>query len=107
MVFTYILLCADDTFYIGHTEDLASREATHNGRHGGSYTSTRCPVRMVYAEEYPSLSEALARERQLKRWTTSKKRALVLGDLASIKSLARRRVEDRSAFTWQDLLKRS
>jgi len=26
MPFTYILRCADDTLYVGHTEDLSSRE---------------------------------------------------------------------------------
>jgi hypothetical protein len=28
MAFTYILRCADDTLYVGHTENLASREQT-------------------------------------------------------------------------------
>jgi predicted GIY-YIG superfamily endonuclease len=30
MLFTYILRCADDTLYVGHTEALASREQIHN-----------------------------------------------------------------------------
>jgi len=29
MPFTYILRCADDTLYVGHTEDLASRMMTN------------------------------------------------------------------------------
>ena len=47
----YILRCADDTLYIGHTENLASREQTHNDGKGAKYTAARRPVRIVYAEE--------------------------------------------------------
>jgi putative endonuclease len=50
MAFTYILRCADDTLYVGHTENLASRERTHNDGKGAKYTAARRPVRMVYAE---------------------------------------------------------
>ena len=54
MPFTYILRCADNTLYVGHTEDLASREQTHNEGKGAKYTATRRPVRMIYAEEHAS-----------------------------------------------------
>jgi putative endonuclease len=49
MAFTYILRCADDTLYVGHTENLASREQIHNDGKGAKYTAARTPVRMVYA----------------------------------------------------------
>ena len=75
MAFTYILRCADDTLYVGHTEDVASRERTHNDGNGAKYTAARRPVRMVYAEEHDSVESAIARELQLKRWTTKKKEA--------------------------------
>ena len=77
MPFVYILECADGTFYVGHTDDLAAREQTHSAGHGASYTAARLPVSMVYAEEHSSLRDARARERQLKRWTHTKKQALV------------------------------
>ena len=62
MAFTYILRCADDTLYVGHTENLASRERTHNDGQGAKYTAARRPVRMVYAEEHSSAQSAIARE---------------------------------------------
>ena len=62
MAFTYILRCADDTFYVGQTENLASRERTHNDGQGAKYTAARRPVRMVYAEEHSSAQSAIARE---------------------------------------------
>jgi predicted GIY-YIG superfamily endonuclease len=39
---------------------------------------------------FRSQSEALARERQLKRWTSAKKQALIEGDLNQLKSLSKR-----------------
>ena len=89
MPFAYILRCADDTLYVGHTEDLASREKTQNDGKGAKYTAARRPVRMVYAEEHSSLLSAIAREQQMKRWTRKKKEALIVGDRAALKSLSR------------------
>lgn len=80
MAFAYILRCADGTLYVGHTHALAAREKSHNDGFGSEYTSSRRPVHMVYAEEYPSLRRAIARERQLKHWTRAKKEALIVAD---------------------------
>ena len=96
MAFTYILRCADDTLYVGHTEDLTSRERTHNDGKGAKYTAARRPVRMVYAEEHDSVESAIAREHQLKRWTTKKKEALILGDHRALRSLSRKSPNQRS-----------
>ena len=106
MSFTYIMRCADDTLYIGHTEDLASRELTPNEGRGSMYTSTRRPVRMVYAEEHSSLERAIAREHQLKRWSREKKEALIRGDRSALDWLSHRPSKATTAFTWRDLLNR-
>ena len=104
MPFTYILRCVDDTLYVGHTNDLASREQTHNDGRGAVYTATRRPVRMVYAEQHASNASAIAREHQLKRWS-HKKEALILDNRAALRSLGRRSTTSMTTFTWQDLLK--
>ena len=104
MPFTYILRCADNTLYVGHTEDLASREQTHNDGKGAKYTAARRPVRMVYAQEHASAAGAIAREHQLKRWSHEKKEALILGDRVSLRSMGQRSTKS-TAFSWQDLLK--
>ena len=104
MAFTYILRCADDRPYVGHTEDLASREETHNDGRGAAYTAARRPVRMVYAEEHPSVASAIAREYQLKRWSHKKKEALILADRAAPRSMGRRSTSSMTAFSWRDLL---
>ena len=106
MFFIYIVRCADDTLYVGHTEDLASREQTHNDGKGAKFTAARRPVRMVYAEEHASISSAVARERQLKRWSCAKKEALIVDDRTTLTSVGRGRTRSTPAFTWRDLLNR-
>lgn len=104
MPFTYILRCADDTLYVGYTEDLASRERTHNDGHGSAYTARRRPVKMVYAEKHRSIRAALARERQVKRWSREKKEALIRGDRIALDWLSHHSSKETTAFTWRDLL---
>ena len=105
MPFTYIVRCSDDTLYVGYTEDLASREQTHNDGRGASYTAKRRPVRIVYAEEHGSIESAMARERQLKRWSREKKEALIRDDRRALDWLSHRSSKVTTAFTWRDLLK--
>ena len=91
MYFVYFVRCADGSLYVGHTENLDSREKTHNEGLGGRYTAIRRPVRLVYSESFESLEAAVRRERQLKRWSPAKKKALIAGDLKRLKVLSRRR----------------
>ena len=39
-------------------------------------------MQLVYSESYGSLEKAIGRERQLKRWSRTKKKALIVGDAA-------------------------
>ncbi len=65
----YILRCADESLYIGSAENLEARLKAHNDGQGAAYTFNHRPVRLVHSESYPAEREALARERQLKRWS--------------------------------------
>ena len=91
MPFVYILRCADDTLYVGHTHDVIAREKTHNEGRVAHYTTKRRPVRVVYFEEQSSLTKATARKRQLKGWTAKKKEALIAGSLSTLRQLSKRR----------------
>ena len=42
--YTYMLECADGTYYTGWTNDLEKRLSAHNAGKGGKYTSVRRPV---------------------------------------------------------------
>lgn len=81
--FTYMLRCADDTIYTGYSTDPDRRVAMHNSGRGAKYTRSRRPVRLVFAECFPTKSEALKREAALKKLSRSKKLALILADEAT------------------------
>src|SRR5918994_7057912 len=91
MPFVYILRCSDNTFYVGHTDNLTAREQAHNEGTATQYTARRRPVKLVYSETFDSLASALRREKQLKRWSGEKKQALITGDIATLKRLSQRR----------------
>jgi putative endonuclease len=83
--FVYILRCSDDSLYIGETNDVVARLSRHNDGRASSFTASRRPVHLVFTEVHDSREAALARERQLKRWSRAKKEALILGDQATLK----------------------
>jgi predicted GIY-YIG superfamily endonuclease len=85
----YILLCADASYYIGHTDDLETRIADHTCGGISVYTRKRRPVTLAFSESFATREEALARERQLKGWSRAKKEALIKGNWTRLKELAR------------------
>ena len=86
--FTYMLRCADDSYYIGHTDDLDQRITQHHaGEHPG-YTRHRRPVTLVWSQDFASRDEAFAAERQIKGWARAKKEALIHSDWKTIQQHA-------------------
>lgn len=89
--FTYILVCADGTLYTGWTNDLEKRLVAHNAGRGAKYTRGRCPVRLLYYEEFQEKCEAQRRECEIKRLSREKKLALAArmrqGEMADTSSL--------------------
>ena len=87
MWFVYIVRCADNSLYVGETNELGARITKHNEGSGGLFTARRRPVTMAYSERDIDREAALKRERQIKRWTRAKKEALIAGDLELLKRL--------------------
>ena len=75
--FVYIVRCADGTFYTGYARDPKARVKVHNAGLGARYTSGRRPVRLIYAESFESVGDALRREHALKRRSRAQKEALI------------------------------
>lgn len=75
----YILTNASTSvLYIGMTSDLARRLAQHRSPTDPDAFTARYRVsRLVHAEPFREVRDAIAREKQLKGWTRSRKRALV------------------------------
>ena len=87
--FVYILRCNDGSYYVGHTEDVPARVQRHQDGTGAAWTAARRPVSLMFEEEHPSEAAAVARERQIKKWSRQKKEAPVNGRLAALKTLSR------------------
>jgi len=63
----------------------------HEGIYEDAYTSTRRPVKLVYAENFDLVVDAIAAERRIKGWSRAKKEALMAGDWKKLMELSKRR----------------
>jgi predicted GIY-YIG superfamily endonuclease len=90
MFWTYILKCADGSYYTGHTDELDKRIAEHQSGAIPGHTSKRRPIQLVYSADFQTREEALGAELQIKRWSRKKKEALISQDWAGLKAAARK-----------------
>lgn len=75
--YTYILRCADGTYYCGWTNNLDRRLKSHNEGKGAKYTRSRRPVALVYYEAFSTKEEAMRREYEIKQLPRKKKEELI------------------------------
>ena len=92
MAWTYIVECADGSFYVGSTTDLERRLSQHNLGLGAAYTSLRRrrPVQLVWAVEFERVEDAFLYEKQVQGWSRAKRVALIEGRFDALPALARR-----------------
>jgi predicted GIY-YIG superfamily endonuclease len=88
--FAYLLRCADESYYVGHTDELSRRLQEHQEGGRCAYTTTRRPVTLVWSEEFASREEAKEAEARIKRWSRAKKEALARGDFVGLRLAARK-----------------
>ena len=87
--FVYILLCADNSYYTGITNDIERRLTEHEGgSHFDSYTAKRLPIKLVYEKSFKTALEAITFEKQVKSWSRKKKEALIEGHIDKLKELS-------------------
>jgi putative endonuclease len=89
MFWVYILHCADDSYYTGHTDNLEIRIAQHQAGECAGYTATRRPLELIWSQECFTREEALSAERQIKGWSHKKKEAMMRGDWDEVSRLAK------------------
>jgi putative endonuclease len=78
--FIYIITNANKTaLYIGVTNDLNRRlyEYSKNRGNKASFATKYFCYHLLYFETFPNPSEAIAREKQLKKWSRQKKLNLI------------------------------
>jgi putative endonuclease len=88
VAWTYILQCADGSFYVGSTTHLELRLFQHSQGEGSAYTKHRLPVRLVWSHEFDSVVAAFAFEKQVQNWGRAKRLALIEGRYADLPALA-------------------
>ena len=89
--YVYILKCSDKTYYTGITSQPFKRLNEHNsGKHFGSYTYYRRPVELVYYCEFTNVELAIEMEKQLKKWSRSKKEALINNKFEKLPNLSKK-----------------
>ncbi len=75
--YVYILTNSSCTLYVGVTSNLEKRLWEHKNKMVDGFTKRYNINKLIYIEEYGSVEEAIAREKQLKGWRREKKMALI------------------------------
>ena len=90
----YIMMSYSNTaLYIGVTSDLLSRVEEHRSGMGSKFTAKYNCKKVVFYEFHPNISEAIAREKQLKRWHREWEFNLIKESNPELKDLYRKLVE--------------
>lgn len=89
MFWVYILRCADNSYYTGHTDNLEARINQHHLGESKSYTASRLPLEFIWSQEFSSRETALSAERQIKGWSRKKKEAMMQDDWGEVSRLAK------------------
>lgn len=78
LYYVYILLCSDNSYYTGITNNLQRRLEEHKTKKSkNSYTSSRLPVTLKWYLECTDSRTAIALEKKIKGWSRRKKQALI------------------------------
>lgn len=76
----YVYMLTDDNnkvLYTGVTNDLERRMYEHRNGEVDGFTKRYALHKLVYCEQWNSITDAIHREKQLKGWKRSKKDALI------------------------------
>jgi len=73
----YILASLNRRLYIGVTNDLERRILEHRSGRAGAFTARYRITRLVHFEQTTDVRAAIAREKELKRWSRARKVALI------------------------------
>ncbi|MCX8150284.1 MAG: GIY-YIG nuclease family protein [Candidatus Bathyarchaeota archaeon] len=75
--YVYIILCNNGSFYTGYTKNVAKRLKLHLNGKGARYTKMHPPQEIVYIEQFTSRTEAMRREKIIKKLSHKQKAALI------------------------------
>lgn len=77
--YVYIMASISGVIYIGVTNNLERRVIEHKNDLIDGFTKKYKCHKLVYYEHYNDVNNAIAREKQLKKWRRDKKEFLIKG----------------------------
>lgn len=77
MFYIYILICSDNSYYVGSTEIPIQRLQDHNSGKGANYTFKRKPCFLVWQQKFDNKTATLKRELEIKKFSRRKKENLI------------------------------
>jgi putative endonuclease len=87
--FVYILLCKDNSLYVGITSDIERRVLEHNdGKYPDAYTHSRRPVILLFYQDFTEPNQAIEYEKKIKKWSRAKKQALIDSNFDKMQELS-------------------
>lgn len=75
--YVYIMASASGTLYVGFTNNLYRRAFEHKNGIADGFTKKYSCHKLVYYEHYQYVNQALNREKEIKKWSRSKKQELI------------------------------
>ena len=73
----YIMASASGVLYIGVTNNLEVRVSQHKQKLCAGFSAEYNTTKLMYFEPFSDIRDAIAREKQLKRWRREKKVFLI------------------------------
>ena len=86
--YVYIMSNRSKTLYTGVTNNLLRRVCEHKQRAGSEFCKHYKLDRLVYAERFQYVENAIAREKQIKGWLRIKKIALIVSQNPTLNDLS-------------------
>ena len=94
-MYVYILLCSDKTYYVGVTNNLEHRFEQHQeGINPQCYTFSRRPLQLMFYELFNNPLDAIAFEKKIKKWSKSKKEALISKNYNLLPELSKKKFKE-------------
>jgi len=97
--YVYILKCRDNSYYVGHTDNIENRVSQHHVGKADGYTATRLPIRIMFVHEFTTRGEAIDMEQRIKGWSRKKKEALIAGNYELLPALSKKVFKKKEDLT--------
>ncbi len=94
-----------NVFYCGVCNNITRRIIEHKNEFGSVFTKKYKLKYLVYYEEYQFIQDAIAREKEVKKWRREKKINLIKIENSGMKDLSDELLEDYNEIEMKEIIK--